>query len=465
MPQKNTRRKSNHNSTRSKHGSKISGLKRIVPNKWVALIFVAIIAGLGSYFVFFSEAAPNNCQNQDGVPICDVDLVSGLTDAVVGIGEEPERLGRDGWGMYFGTAFRAPIKPYKGAVPIYRVYNHKATLHDWLPAGQKAAKEAKYEGVQVEWIAFYAWETQIPGTVPVYRISRGGSETKILLTSDKAFVDRILAVEANDPNGWRQNQFGDFIAFYAYPYNYNVPNTVNPGDCSVAANLNNPECRAQRESLEKAVGTDSLPSSNECPSTVDKYLKAAFPGQFSQACQDKWNNYAKDCTKQDNFLSDRCKTQRAQLETGLAQRAALEEAAKAIRSQTSSRDQRPKINATTGLPGPRVQSQNPELENYLREVGAKKVYCSSKGLGFNPNTGQCAIVGPSTARIAPQYRWSCAIRGEYQTNRGAWLDVTFARDVTAVTRGHAGDLCAKIRSSLNSQSNYRYFRVIEIRQK
>jgi hypothetical protein len=351
---------------------------RIVPNKWVALIFIAIIAGIGSYFVFFSEAAPNNCQNQDGVPICDVDLVAGLTDVVIGVDEEPQRLGRDGWGMYFGPAFRAPTKPINGAFPIYRVYNHNATLHDWVTGGQKAAKEAKYEGVQVEGVPFYAWDKQVPGTVPVYRISRGGSETKILLTSDKAWIDRILAVEANDPNGWRQNQFGEFIAFYAYPISYTVPGTVNPGDCSIAANLNNPECKTQKESLEGAIGTDALPTSNECPATIDKYLAAAFPSQFSQACQDKWNNFVKDCSKQENFLSDRCKTQRAQLESGLAQRAAIEAAAKEIAQRAVvSRSLAPRAELNKqrpgGNPGGRATTGlTPQEIRYLEGIAASQ---------------------------------------------------------------------------------------------
>jgi hypothetical protein len=116
-----------------------------------------------------------------------------------------------------------------------------------------------------------------------------------------------------------------------------VPGTVNPGDCGNPANLANPECKTQRESLEGAIGTDALPTSNECPATIEKYLKAAFPSQFSQACQDKWNNFAKDCSKQENFLSDRCKTQRAQLEAGLAERAAIEAAAKRQGSLTQLR--------------------------------------------------------------------------------------------------------------------------------
>lgn len=404
MPQKNTKRKSNYNSIRSNKNTKTSGLRRIFPNKWVAVVFIAIIGSMGSYLIFFSEAAPNNCQNQDGVPICDVDLVSGTTDAVIGVDEEPQRLGRDGWGMYFGPVFRAPTKPLNGAVPIYRVYNHNATLHDWVTGGQKAAKEAKYEGVQVEGVPFYAWDRQVPGTVPVYRISRGNPDSKILLTSDKAWIDRILAVEANDPNGWRQNQFGEFIAFYAYPINYNVPNTVNPGDCSIAANLNNPECKTQRDSLEGAIGTDALPTSNECPATIEKYLAAAFPSQFSQACQDKWNNFAKDCSKQENFLSDRCKTQRAQLEAGLAERAALEAAAKAAQSQSSGNTNRTKTTTTSGSSGrPPVNlfggvgvGAAPEPKKPINLFGIFNVQGTKRSnvirsgnlpTGFNPNVG------------------------------------------------------------------------------
>jgi hypothetical protein len=296
-------------------------LDRVIPNKWVAAVFIAIIAGLGSYFVFFSQAAPSNCQNQSDVPVCDVDQTllssNSIYDTILSTNSEAKDYADKGRGVYYGPAFRAPTKALNGAVQIYRVYNEKATYHDWVTETQKAAKEAKYEGVKVQSTPFFAWKTKVTGTVPVYRLTRdgkGGALTQSVFSTDKSWVDKMLAAGANDSNGWKKDQFGPFIAFYAFPPGYAVPGVANPGDCSKAENLNNPECKTQRDALENSIGTGAIPSSNTCPTTLDAYLKAVFPSQFSQSCQDKWNAYMRDCSKQENFLSDRCSASRDKLE-------------------------------------------------------------------------------------------------------------------------------------------------------
>lgn len=244
---------------------------------------------------------------QDGVPICDVDQTAGGSDTVPSRDAEPKNLGQNGWGVYYGAAFRAPAHEYKGSVPITRIYNQSATYHDWTTPLQKSQKEAKYKGKTTnEGVAFYAWRTQVEGTVPVYRLTRGGSHTQTIFSTDKAWVDRLLAQSGSNPNGWKRDQFAPFIAFYAYPPNYQVADTPNPYDCSIKENYVTSRCDTQRANLEKAATEGRIPEDNQCPQTLTDFQEAPFPGEFTQDCQNYWNTYAKDCSITENYASDRC---------------------------------------------------------------------------------------------------------------------------------------------------------------
>ncbi len=230
----------------------------------LSLLVILAISVVGASVLVFSQAAPNNCQKQDGVPICDVDQVASSTDTILSRGSEPKDLGSRGWGVYYGTVFRAPAHAYKKAVPITRVHNAEATYHDWVTPKQKSTKEAKYKGkVKSGGVAFYAWtkDTRPGGTVPVYRLTRAGNHTQPIFSTDGAWVLRVLAQDKGKANGWKKDDLAPYVAFYAYKPNYQVVNkegdktvtTPNPYDCSIEANFISDRCKIQRENLEKTI--------------------------------------------------------------------------------------------------------------------------------------------------------------------------------------------------------------------
>lgn len=314
MPAKKQTKKQSSKVVNSKFGSLMTPRKL---NLKIAALLIVVLAAVGVYLLFFAEAATNNCQTGDNnVEVCDVNMVAGDKDTVLSIGPEAEALGNQKWGLYYNTTFRAQKTAGNGAVPIHRVVNPEpgVSLHDWVTDTQKSAKEAKYGALVYEGVAFYAWNTQVKDTVPVYRISRAGDHVQHIFSVDKGWVDRILATDANNPNGWKRDIYGPFIAFYAYPPGYKVADKPNPYDCSIKENFLSDRCVDQRNALLDAEKAGTLPKDNTCPTTLTAYLAAPFPGQFEQSCQDKWNKYMQDCSIQENFLSDRCKTNRDALE-------------------------------------------------------------------------------------------------------------------------------------------------------
>jgi hypothetical protein len=291
--------------------SKLNSLPKV--NKWLALLFIAVIAGVGAYIIFRANAATNNCASVDAVEICDVDMALGNDTTVLSTKGWADELGKQGF-WYFGAVFRAPTSAYAGSVPISSVYSEGTTYRDYMTVAQKTLKDSAYPGkTKDEGVAFYAWENAgQPDTVPVYRITQGGSTTKTFYSTDLGTINRLLAESQNDPNGWKKDQFAgsSFIAFYAYPPNYAVAKQPNPYDCSIQANYVSDRCNGPRAALETAVAAGNVPVGNDCPATLEIYKKAPFASQFDQACQDKWNTYMNDCSIQENFVSDRCKKER-----------------------------------------------------------------------------------------------------------------------------------------------------------
>ena len=310
--------------------SKLNSLPKV--NKWLALLFVAVIAGVGAYIIFRANAATNNCSPVDAVQICDVNMALGNTETALSTNEWSESLGNAGW-WYFGAVFRAPTSAYAGSVPISAVFNESSTYRDYMTVAQKSLKDSAFPGkTKDEGVAFYAWENPgQPDTVPVYRITQGGSTTKTFYSTDLGTINRLLAESQNDPNGWKRDQFAgsSFIAFYAYPPNYAVAKQPNPYDCSIQANFVSDRCTGPRAALETAVAAGNVPVGNDCPATLEIYKKAPFASQFDQACQDKWNNYMNDCTVQENLVSDRCKKELQAQADAQADQASLREAAAA----------------------------------------------------------------------------------------------------------------------------------------
>ena len=307
--------------------SKLNSLPKV--NKWLALLFVAVIAGVGAYIIFRANAATNNCSPVDAVQICDVNMALGNTETALSTNEWSESLGNAGW-WYFGAVFRAPTSAYAGSVPISAVFNESSTYRDYMTVAQKSLKDSAFPGkTKDEGVAFYAWENPgQPDTVPVYRITQGGSTTKTFYSTDLGTVNRLLAESQNDPNGWKRDQFAgsSFIAFYAYPPNYAVAKQPNPYDCTIQANYVSDRCTGPRAALDTAVAAGNVPVGNDCPATLEIYRKAPFASQFDQACQDKWNSYMNDCTIQENLVSDRCKKELQAQADEQAEQARLREA-------------------------------------------------------------------------------------------------------------------------------------------
>lgn len=362
----------------------------------MVLPFIAI----GVWLTLFTSAAPNNCQSENGFNICDVDQVAGGSDTVLSISAEAQSLGTQGWGMYYGAAFRAPTAAYNGAVPVHRVLNQGASYHDWVTDDQKSAKEAKYGANTYEGVAFFAWKTAgQPGTVPVYRLTRAGAATQTIFSTDKAWVDRILAESGSNPDGWKANQFGPLIAFYAYPPNYKVADQVNPYDCAILDNFVSERCKPQRENLDKAIKAGKIPTTNECPKTLTAYREAPFAGQFDQNCQTFWNTYMQDCSIAENFLADRCKQEREVIAKAAAEQARLRaeaqaqarrNAAKTSGSRSSgsrSNSSQPKKTDTPSTPATTAPvTTEVDLDALARSFGS-----GSFGAGQTVKRGTCTI--------------------------------------------------------------------------
>lgn len=315
-------------------------------NKKFILIIIAIIAIIGAILLVFTKAAPNNCQQENGASICDVDAVWGVSDTVMGTGTQAQDLGNQGWGWYMGAVFRAPTTAYQGAIPVHAVSNAQYSWREYVTDAQKRDKEAKYGPNTYEGVAFFAWDHPVANTVPVYRLTQGGSTTKSVFTTDKAWADKMVAEGGSNPDAWKMGTVLPAIAFYAYPPNYMVADQPNPYDCSITENLVTDRCKDARENLAKAVASGAIPATNDCPKTLEIYHKAPFPGQFSADCQKFWNTYMQDCRVIENFTSDRCKAEREALAK------AQEEQAKArAQAQAELKRTQAKVTAAGGKGG------------------------------------------------------------------------------------------------------------------
>ena len=411
--------------------SKLNSLPKV--NKWLALLFVAVIAGVGAYIIFRANAATNNCQkvssvtnlmipagtdkaatnagtqtkpadDKNAVQVCDVDMALGSDTTVLSTKGWADDLGKQGF-WYFGAVFRAPTTAYAGAVPISAVYNESTTYRDYMTVAQKTLKDSAFPGkTKNEGVAFYAWEN--PGqldTVPVYRITQGGSTTKTFYSTDLGTINRLLAESQNDPNGWKKDQFAgsSFIAFYAYPPNYAVAKQANPYDCSIQANFVSDRCAGPRAALETAVAAGNVPVGKDCPATLEIYRKAPFASQFDQACQDKWNTYMNDCTIKENFLSDRCKVERQAFVDAEAEQARQRAAAAAAQRRVPSKPGKP------GSSSPTPTTPTPAC-TLGAETCAFLAQCSTNGCpNFNQPTPTTTSskAGPGTCTITYDSRY------------------------------------------------------------
>ncbi len=351
----------------------------------ISILLIVIIASFGAWRVFLSGASPNNCQPEKGVNICDIDQVQGNLDNVLSNGAEAYNLNKNDpgkWPLYFGTAFRAPTSALDGAQPVYRVYNSSATWHDYMLEAGKKDKEAKAPGkVANEGVAFYAWPSASrPGLVPVYRLTQVGGTTKVIFTTDRAWRDKSVAADINNADGWKDGG----IPFYAFPPAYqavaaNGTPQVNPYDCSIKENFVSDRCTAARNNLADAVAKGNIAASNDCPATLEAYIKEPFPSRFPQDCQNKWNAQASNCSIRENFLSDRCRDARAAFEKAEQERIARENAARQAASapQNSGSSSRTGSNGTGGGSGSDTRPTRRREPSTPRRDTPTQVDCSN----------------------------------------------------------------------------------------
>lgn len=327
--------------------------KGLVKKKRNIIIFsIAAVACVGAALFFFANAATNNCQKENKVDICDVDQTAGGSDTVLSTTGEAESLGGQGWGVYYGAAFRAPTTAYNGAVPVHRTFNTGATWHDYVTDTQKSEKEAKYGAQKDEGVAFFAWTAAgQPGTVPIYRITRGGAATQAMFSADKAWVDKMIALDVNNSDGWKTGTLMQSVAFYAYPSNYKVAGEANPYDCAVYENFISSRCATAAKTIVTAIDNGSIPKTTACPTDLTTYLKNPLSTAYTADCQKFWNAKASDCSLAENFVSDRCKAARdalaASQKVQIQQRAA---AATPSKKTTNTKKTTTKTTAKTTTP-------------------------------------------------------------------------------------------------------------------
>ncbi|MEI6481277.1 MAG: hypothetical protein WCO19_03165 [Candidatus Saccharibacteria bacterium] len=226
-------------------------VKRKLNIKIVALVTI-VIAAIGALLFIFSHADVNGCTqltdtDKKTYSVCSIRHMRSTLDSVLDKSGATEiaNLKASGFdqlgGWDFGNIFRAPDGPYKGAVPIYRVYNASSSLHDYVTDTQRNQKAADWKASSFvnEGIAFYAYETQIPGTVPLYRVTNKAG-VYIWFTTDLA--DRNAQMANNNnlvPHASDALKYAGEVAFYVYP----------PLDCSKAENFYTAGCNDERTDL------------------------------------------------------------------------------------------------------------------------------------------------------------------------------------------------------------------------
>jgi len=209
-------------------------------NKWIGVAIVALVAVMGSYLLFFADAAANNCTvastKAESTKICDVNQVShpSGTDSAFAVNDEYSALVGQGW-TNWGVAFRAPNSAFAGAKPVHRFYNKPLTAHYLIIESDPLYAQFKADPTNNvdEGIFFYAWDNgNVKNTEPVHRVNRKPWYFLQMYSTNRAWVDQFVA---NPDNTW---EYGG-IAFYAYNANYFPPaNTSTPGKDTNCPNQN-----------------------------------------------------------------------------------------------------------------------------------------------------------------------------------------------------------------------------------
>jgi hypothetical protein len=452
--------------------TKNNKLSMLSSKRNISILLIVIIAAFGAWRVFLSGASPNNCQPEKGVNICDIDQVQGNVDNILSNGPEAQNLGKDSanWPLYLGTAFRAPTSSLDGAQPVYRVFNSSVSWHDYMLEAGKKDKEAKSPGkVANEGIAFYAWpDGSRAGTVPVYRLTQAGGTTKVIFTTDRAWRDKLVAADINNSEGWKDGG----IPFYAFPPTYKAIATdgkpqTNPYDCSVKENFVSDRCTAARTNLTTAVASGNIAASNDCPATLEAYIKEPFPSRFPQECQDKWNKELSNCSVKENFVSDRCKDARAAFDKVEEERIARENAERqaAIARQSRSTGSGTGTGASTSpVVDPGQSTDCPKGEVYFGGSCRNSQEVQNLGLVLQcQNSGRFWANGVCIETVRGGKDWNCVLLpGEMQRQlpKSPWTPGTkFTNRINNVKNKEAAQKqCDAMRTFLNKTDQYRKYK-------
>lgn len=288
-----------------------------------------------------------------------------------------------------------------------------------------------------------------------------------MFSTDKAWIDKIVAESANNPDGWKIGTTMPAIAFYAFPPNYKVANTVNPYDCSINENFVSDRCKGAREALVAAANAGNIPADNTCPKTYDAYKKVPFPGSLPADCQKFWNVYAQDCTHQEVYLSDNCKGPREALAKAQQEQIAKRAAASKSGSSSSGRgsggggDLPSESTAGTNCADPSQQSSD-FCKNFFSAIrNSQKAYAD-------------AYKQPATGILwSGLYAYNCHISGERKTkstnntldNEYYWYKAGLDKTFLAGDSGSAKRLCVTWRSQINRLDDYRGFEITSVKKK
>jgi hypothetical protein len=335
-------------------------------------------------------------------------------------------------------------------------------------------KEAKSPGnVAREGIAFYAWpDGARPGTVPVYRLSQGGSTTKVIFTTDRAWRDKLVASDVNNANGWKDGG----IPFYAFPPTYqavaaNGTPQANPYDCSIKENFVSDRCTAQRNNLANAVASGAIAASNDCPATLEAYIKEPFPSRFPQECQDKWNKELSNCSIKENFVSDRCSDARAALEKAeqdriAAEKAAVTRATNGVSNNTEASG--PGSVANVGNNEPATQCPAGQVffggscrDNQQVETLGLVIECQNKGRSWI--NGSCAILGGRNweCKMAPGEVYVAILEITKPKEEDRWRTGDYKKNTIYNVKNYndAYDQCIAMVKFVNAMDKYRDYTV------
>jgi hypothetical protein len=220
------------------------------------------------------------------------------------------------------------------------------------------------------------------------------------------------------------------------------------------------------------VNSGVVPKGDTCPTTYDAYKKAPFPGQFSAECQKKWNAYAQDCTKQENFLSDNCKGPREALAKEMERQAQLRaeaaaRAASAARASSNGSSSGGKGGGSGGTPASgSTAGQNCADPAQMTSDFCKNFFTAIQRaqLANQLNPGSFSSSEPARGPVT----YICTITGQQAVptlRNKSWKTISMTKPYIAYDGPDAKQKCTSWRSQINRLDDYRGFEITSVKRK